>query len=82
VKSVVTKILEWITPSKSAAKPAMACRVSDSLLALVSGIIYVKTNCFRYAFFLSGALLIVSIILSFTVRKPALKEAVPADTKN
>ena len=41
-----------------------------SLLALVSGIVYDKTQSFQYAFFLSGALLIVSIILSFTVKKP------------
>ncbi|MBI5778445.1 MAG: OFA family MFS transporter [Planctomycetes bacterium] len=41
-----------------------------SLLALVSGIVYVRTGSFQLAFFLSGALLIVSIILSFTVKKP------------
>ena len=41
-----------------------------SLLALVSGIVYVRTNSFQLAFFLAGALLIVSIILSFTIKKP------------
>lgn len=41
-----------------------------SLLTLVSGMVYDKTQSFQYAFFLSGALLIVSIILSFIVKKP------------
>src|SRR3989339_1657094 len=36
-----------------------------SLLALVSGIVYDRTGSFQLAFFLAGALLIVSIILSF-----------------
>ncbi|MBI4833955.1 MAG: OFA family MFS transporter [Planctomycetes bacterium] len=41
-----------------------------STLTLVCGIIYERTKCFQMAFFLSGALLIVSIILSFTIKKP------------
>jgi len=44
-----------------------------SLLALISGIVYDRTHSFQYAFFLSGALLVVSILLSFAVRKPAQK---------
>jgi OFA family oxalate/formate antiporter-like MFS transporter len=42
-----------------------------SILALVSGIIYDRTQSFQLAFFLAGALLIVSIILSFTIKKPS-----------
>jgi len=45
-----------------------------SLLALISGIVYDRTHSFQYAFFLSGALLVVSILLSFAVRKPAQKK--------
>ncbi len=41
-----------------------------SVLSLVSGLIYDRTKSFQLAFFLSGALLIVSILLSFAVRKP------------
>ena len=41
-----------------------------STLALASGIIYDRTKSFQLAFYLAGALLIVSILLSFVVRKP------------
>lgn len=42
-----------------------------STLTLVSGIVYDRTKSFKMAFWLSGALLIVSILLSFIIRKPA-----------
>jgi OFA family oxalate/formate antiporter-like MFS transporter len=46
-----------------------------SLLTLVSGVVYDKTQSFQYAFFLAGALLVVSIILSFIVKKPKISAA-------
>lgn len=44
-----------------------------SILALVSGIIYDRTNSFQLAFFLAGTLLIISLMLSFIIRKPKPK---------
>ncbi|MFH1230324.1 MAG: OFA family MFS transporter [Planctomycetota bacterium] len=44
-----------------------------SILALLSGIIYDKYHSFQYAFYLSGTLLIVSILLSFIIKKPIKK---------
>jgi hypothetical protein len=41
-----------------------------SILALVSGFIYDIKGSFKLAFFLAGTLLIISLILSFIVRKP------------
>ncbi len=46
-----------------------------SLMALVAGMIYDKYHTFNYAFFIAGGLLIVTILLSFGVKKPEKKPA-------
>ena len=43
---------------------------AGSLLALVAGIVYDRTKSFKISFFIAGALLIVTLILSFIVKKP------------
>jgi len=46
-----------------------------SILALVAGVIYDKTKSFKLAFFIAGVLLIVTLVLSFAVKKPLKKSA-------
>ncbi len=46
-----------------------------SLMALVAGMIYDKYHTFNYAFYISGALLIVTLLISLTVKKPVKKGA-------
>jgi OFA family oxalate/formate antiporter-like MFS transporter len=46
-----------------------------SLMALVAGFIYDRYHTFNYAFFLAGILLIITILLSFAVKKPEKKSA-------
>jgi len=46
-----------------------------SLMALVAGFIYDRYQTFNYAFFLAGILLIITILLSFAVKKPEKKSA-------
>jgi OFA family oxalate/formate antiporter-like MFS transporter len=46
-----------------------------SILALVAGKIYDLYGSFDYALYLSGALLVVTIVMSFIVKKPAARTA-------
>lgn len=49
-----------------------------SIMAVGAGIIQKRTGSFKYAFYLAGALLIVSILITFLVKKPVKKEAAAA----
>ncbi len=44
-----------------------------SIMAVISGIIQKRTGSFKYAFFLAGVLLIISIAITFLIKKPVKK---------
>jgi len=46
-----------------------------SMMALVAGIIYDRTKSFQLAFFIAGALLVVTLLISLAVKKPVKKGA-------